>query len=147
MLEKNNKSGNNNNNNTGNSNNNNSGNRNNSRRQVVRNNDMIPAVRLRDSDIYSHLVNKSVTSQCEDAKVVIDGKDICNNWHIRGYCYHDCPRSYSHRSLNKANSDKLKAYVEKLRGVAKNLPPNSLDFSNQNNNNKKRRYGNPERKY
>lgn len=95
---------------------------NNNRRNITTNTSLPRDIGLKADENYSHLVNSTVREQCEHLAVKINGRDICNNWHLRGWCMTNCQRKESHTKLQGDNLAKYRTYAKKLREAASKLP-------------------------
>lgn len=85
------------------------------KRRTISNLDLDPHTKLKPSERYSSLIHRNNVQRCLDAEVIMDGRSVCNNWHLRGWCTDSCTRKGSHTKLNPPNLAKYKKYVGLLR--------------------------------
>ena len=93
---------------------------NNSRRQRVVNPSPDRECSVKTGESYAQLVHKHMLDKVTDKLTYFGDKTVCNNYHIRGYCFTDCQRSVSHIALNGDTLQKYRGYVRALRTVIRN---------------------------
>ena len=85
------------------------------KRRTVNNNESDHKTKLKNNERYGSVVHKANLIKCRDAEVQTGGMQICNNWHIRGWCHSQCSRKNTHKKLAGSTLEDYRSYVEKLR--------------------------------
>ena len=86
---------------------------------------------------YAFIVHRKNLTKCSHAEVTDNGTQICNNWHIRGWCVDGYRRSSTHKTLKGEQLEKYRAYVSLLRTEMKK-------FESRLNNGNDRYKGGPD---
>ena len=104
------------------------------KRRVLYNRDADYNTKLKQVETYSALVRPDNLCKCSESKVWVDGKTVCNNWHIRGWCNDQCARKATHTKLAGSNLTNYRAYVGKLCSAMNNYRRNNYYRHNNGNN-------------
>ena len=94
-------------------------------------------VALTPGENYAKIVHYKSLQKLEDIAPKHNGSFVCNNWHLRGFCFHSCKRANTHTSLPLEIKAKYRTYVTALRKEAKefsNKTPPRLNFTRARNN-------------
>ena len=73
------------------------------------------STKLQPEEKYSYLVHRQNLWKCKQAEVTEKGTQVCNNWHIRGWCTDGCRRESTHTPLTGQALSDYRAYVQALR--------------------------------
>ena len=84
-------------------------------RRTINNNEKDLQSCLKENEKYSFVCHRLNIRKCKEGEVTLNGGQICNNWHIRGWCHDQCPRVASHTPLTGNKLEQFRAYVQKLR--------------------------------
>ena len=107
----------------------------NKKKGTVTNQNVDRQVKIKEGESYRWLIHHSNLEKCKSTAVKINNVDICNNFHIRGWCHSACKRSASHKKLPNDIARKYQAHVKNLRENCVNYDDadqNSRDSSSQN---------------
>lgn len=75
---------------------------------------------VKTGESYAQLVHRRMLDKVKDKLTYFGDKTVCNNYHIRGYCFTDCQRSTSHIALKGDTLQKFRGYVRALRTAIRN---------------------------
>ena len=82
--------------------------------------------KLQPEEKYSYLVNCQNLWKCKHTEVTEKGTQVCNNWHIRGWCTDGCRRYSTHKPMTGQMLSDYRTYVQTLRTEMKNSNPRSI---------------------
>ncbi len=91
----------------------------NNRRQRVVNPNPDNECCIKTGESYAQLVHKHMLEKVKDKLTYFGDKSVCNNYHIRGYCFTDCQRAVSHMALKGDSLQKYRGYIRALRAVVR----------------------------
>ena len=86
-----------------------------SQRRTINNIDKDARTKLKENEKYSFVCHRQNLIKCNAGEVTVDGVQVCNNWHIRGWCHTQCRRKATHVKLTGPTLEKYRSYVSKLR--------------------------------
>ena len=88
--------------------------------------------KLLPDERYSFVVHRQNLMKCRNLEVTDRGVQICNNWHIRGWCTDGCRRGETHKPITGQTLQDYRKYVTSLRTEMKRFE------SHMNGNNRNR---------
>ena len=98
------------------------------KRVRIDNNNQDNVVALTPGENYAKIVHYKSLQKHEDIAPKINGTFLCNNWHIRGFCFNTCRRAETHTNPPQEIKGKYRAYVTTLRKEAKDFQKSPLRF-------------------
>ena len=93
-------------------------------RRTINNSEKDATTKLKENEKYSFVCHRQNLLKCRDSEVAVNGEQICNNWHIRGWCHNLCQRKSTHAKLTGSTLEQYRSYVRKLRQATEDFRRN-----------------------